>query len=104
MSSLQELMAQRAALDAQIAEAQRADRAAAIEKVRSLMAEYGLTAADLAGRALAGTRRTSSAKGGKVAPKYRDPATGDTWSGRGLQPKWLKAALAGGRQLSDFTV
>jgi DNA-binding protein H-NS len=85
-------------------EAQRADRAAAIEKVRSLMAEYGLTAADLAGRVSTATRRTSSAKGGKVAPKYRDATTGETWSGRGLQPKWLKAALAAGRQLSDFTV
>jgi DNA-binding protein H-NS len=104
MSSLQDLINQRNALDAQIAEAQRADRVAAIEKVRSLMAEYGLTAADLAGRVATGTRRTSSAKGGKVAPKYRDPATGDTWSGRGLQPKWLRAALADGRPLSDFSV
>ena len=33
-----------------------------------------------------------------------DPATGTTWSGRGLQPKWLKAALASGRKLSDFAV
>jgi ParB-like chromosome segregation protein Spo0J/DNA-binding protein H-NS len=38
------------------------------------------------------------------AYKYRDPATGDTWSGKGLQPKWLKVALANGRKLSDFDV
>lgn len=36
--------------------------------------------------------------------KYRNPATGDTWSGRGLQPRWLKQALAEGRQLADFAV
>jgi DNA-binding protein H-NS len=26
---------------------------------------------------------------GKVAPKYRDPKTGKTWSGRGKEPGWL---------------
>lgn len=33
---------------------------------------------------------------------YRDAATGQTWSGKGLQPKWLKVALARGKSLSDF--
>ena len=40
----------------------------------------------------------------KLPYKYRNPATGDTWSGRGLQPKWLKVALAGGGKLGDFEV
>jgi DNA-binding protein H-NS len=26
----------------------------------------------------------------KVAPKYRDPATGQTWTGRGKAPKWIQ--------------
>lgn len=34
--------------------------------------------------------------------KYRNRATGETWSGRGLQPKWLKVAIAGGARLEDF--
>ncbi len=38
------------------------------------------------------------------AAKYVDPATGSTWSGRGLQPAWLKAALADGKELADFEV
>lgn len=38
----------------------------------------------------------------KTTVKYRDPMTGMTWSGRGLQPKWLKVALANGRKLSEF--
>lgn len=44
-------------------------------------------------------------KGGKApapAMKYRDPATGSTWSGRGLTPKWLTVALAKGKTLADF--
>lgn len=40
----------------------------------------------------------------KPAVKYRNAETGETWTGRGLQPKWLKAALAAGAQLSDFAV
>lgn len=34
--------------------------------------------------------------------RYRNAATGETWSGRGPQPRWLKAALASGKHLADF--
>lgn len=36
------------------------------------------------------------------AVRYRDPLTGDTWSGRGLQPAWLRAKLQAGARLADF--
>ncbi len=39
-----------------------------------------------------------------VAPKYRDSATGATWTGRGKQPKWLAAALASGKKIDDFKI
>ncbi|MDL5032286.1 H-NS histone family protein [Pelomonas sp. APW6] len=98
-SSLKELLAQRAALDQQIAETKDKERSEAIAKVRSLMADYGLTAADL------GSRPAKPAKpASKVAAKYRNQATGESWSGRGLQPKWLKAAIAAGAKLEDFHV
>ena len=77
-------------------------RAEAIARVRSLMAEYGLTLADLGAKAAPAARKPGG--GAKVPPKYRNAATGDTWSGRGLQPNWLKAALASGRKLDDFKV
>ncbi len=99
MSSVNELLAQKAVIEQQIAEAQRAERAGAIAKVRALMAEHGLTVADLSSKTAA-PKRTGS----KVAPKYRNAETGDTWSGRGLQPKWLKAALASGKTIGDFTI
>lgn len=99
--SLNELLAQRAALEKQIAETMRAERAEAVTQVRSLMAQYGLTVADIGGRAPSAVKRGG---GGKVAAKYRDPSTGDTWSGRGLKPKWLSAALAAGRSISDFAI
>lgn len=99
--SLSELLAQKAALEQQILEVQREERAQAIAQVRALMSQYGLTLADIGARASAAPRK---AGGTTVAPKFRHPATGETWSGRGLQPKWLKAALAGGAQLDDFRV
>ena len=100
-SSLCDLLAQRAALEKQIVEAQREQRSASIAQIKALMAEYGLTLADIGSRAAATPARRSS---GKVAAKYRNAATGETWSGRGLQPNWLKAALAAGGSLADFAV
>lgn len=101
MNNLSDLLAQRAELEKKISDAQREERASAIAKVKALMAEYGLTLADLGTRAAAAPR---AASGKKVAAKYRDSVTGETWSGRGLKPNWLKAALANGRQIGDFAV
>jgi DNA-binding protein H-NS len=99
-NSLTELLAQKAALEQQIADAQRHQRAEAIQKVRTLMNEYGLTVADIGSKGAAAPKKA----GAKVAAKYRNAATGDSWSGRGLKPKWLTAALSSGRTLSDFAV
>lgn len=99
MTTVSELLAQKAAIEQQIAEVQRAERDGAVAKVRALMAEHGLTLADLSSKAA-----TPKRSGAKVAPKYRDAATGDTWSGRGLQPRWLKQALASGKKISDFAL
>ncbi len=98
MATLQELLQQKEALEREIEATKKRERADAIAKVRSLMAEYGLTLADLGGRAAPAAKPA----GAKVAPKYRDAASGETWSGRGLQPNWLKAALAAGRRLDEF--
>lgn len=101
MASLQELIAQKEALEREIERTRNEDRSDAIAKVRALMEEYGLTLSDLAARPGPKSRATPTKK---VAAKYRNRATGDSWSGRGLQPKWLKAALASGRKLADFAV
>ncbi len=100
MARLQELIAQKQALERQIEQAQRAERAEAIARVQALMSEHGLTMADLGARAPKATRAAVK----QVPAKYRDTGTGQTWSGRGLQPNWLKAALVSGRKLEDFNV
>jgi DNA-binding protein H-NS len=48
--------------------------------------------------------RSSPLKGKKVAAKFRGPA-GETWTGRGARPRWLVAALKGGkRKLDDLLI
>ncbi len=70
-----------------------------IAKMKHAIAVYDLTAADLG---LAGKSIAVNGKG-KAKPvarasrsigvaKYRDPATGDTWTGRGRPPTWIVKA------------
>ena len=40
----------------------------------------------------------------RVLPKYRNPQTSETWSGRGKQPRWLVAAIKTGRKMEDFEI
>jgi DNA-binding protein H-NS len=40
----------------------------------------------------------------RVFPKYRNPQTSETWSGRGKQPRWLVAAIKTGRKMEDFEI
>jgi DNA-binding protein H-NS len=89
MSSLAELLKQQAELSAKIEAVRGAERDKAIESAKAIVSEYGLTASDIFG---SGKAKTKPAKGerAKVAPKYKDTATGATWSGRGIAPKWLE--------------
>jgi DNA-binding protein H-NS len=111
MATYQELLSQRASLEQQqaelerqIAEARRAERAGVLAQIKALMAQHGVTLAELG--AAGKTARGAAKAGGlsKVAPKFRNAATGETWTGRGLKPKWLQAAIAGGRKLEDFKI
>ena len=105
MSKLKDLLDRRAELDREIEETRRSAKSDAIAKVRALMSENDLSLADISARSPT-PRGSGQAKttGTKVAAKYRNEATGDSWSGRGLQPKWLKAALAAGRKIEDFAL
>lgn len=49
--------------------------------------------------------RGSSRKGQKVAPKYQNPSdVSQTWTGRGVQPRWLKALIEMGRKIEEFKI
>ena len=82
----------------QQAEAARiAETATVIAQIRATMQEYGITPADLKDAAGSNKHRT-------VAAKYRDPATGASWSGRGRAPRWLTDALSRGHSRDEFRI
>ncbi len=78
------LIAQRESLDAQIIAARKAEREVAIGRIKALMKEFDLSVLDLQEKV-----QKRNSKRMSTVPKYRDPATGKTWSGRGRQPAWL---------------
>lgn len=66
-----------------------------------------------AARAEPASTPSSAARAAEDAPavgkvprgvKYMCKATGMTWTGNGLMPAWLRAALASGKRLDDFEV
>jgi DNA-binding protein H-NS len=40
----------------------------------------------------------------RVLPKYRNPQTSETWSGRGKRPRWLVAAMKSGRKMEEYRI
>jgi DNA-binding protein H-NS len=72
------------------------------QKADELKSQLARLGADVVGKSRRG--RVSALRGRKVAPKYRDPVTGDTWAGRGAKPRWLVARLKEGRKLPEFLV
>lgn len=83
-ASLDQLLHAKAELDARIAHIQAAEKATAIASIHALMRDHGVTLKDLGGA----KRRVSVG-----VPKYRDPATGKTWTGRGRPPAWFLTGL-----------
>jgi DNA-binding protein H-NS len=87
MSQYADLKVQIAKLQAQAEEARRVEVGNVIAEIQRQIAEYGLTPQDLGFAAAA--RRGRPPKKAPLPPKYRDPKTGNTWSGRGKPPKWI---------------
>ncbi|MCD0505343.1 H-NS family nucleoid-associated regulatory protein [Bordetella petrii] len=82
-----------------------------IASIVSSMREYNITPEEIAaahgGAAKApraATPRKSPAVKRQVAPKYRHPKTGETWSGRGKAPRWLTAEEAEGNNRDTFLI
>lgn len=94
MTTIAQLIAQKEALEAQIEAARKAENAAVIAQVKALVAEHGLTSQDIFGGAKRGRKAS-----GSVAPKYKDPISGATWTGRGKAPKWIE-----GKDRAQFAI
>ena len=77
-----------------------------VEVKETLLAEFRERAMEvgLSFDALFGMRRgRAGGEGQAVTPKYRGPS-GETWSGRGRQPRWLTELEATGRNRQEFLI
>jgi DNA-binding protein H-NS len=96
MATYTELQQQIEELKQQAAALLNGAKADAIAEIREKMAEFGITADDLS----TVSKKAKTA----VKAKYLDPASGKTWSGRGVSPKWLQEAVAAGRTREEFLI
>lgn len=78
--TLKELLAAKAALDAEIANARKTEADAALLRVQELVNRFGFTVQEIFPYA-------PSKKSAHV--KYQDTAAGATWSGQGKPPDWM---------------
>jgi len=104
MTSLIDIQNQIALLQKQAEEIKASQLAETIADILAKMDAFGITVDDL-DRSKGRSRKPAAvAKSGNPAPiKYRGP-NGETWTGRGLMPRWLAAKVAEGQTKESFAV
>ena len=117
MSNLMELQGQIEKLQKQANDIKAREFDKTVAEIKAQMMAFGITVKDLTSTKTAGkgrgkaaktvraTKAVSSAKktAKPVEAKYRGP-NGESWSGRGLMPKWMKALVAEGKPKQDFAI
>jgi DNA-binding protein H-NS len=122
MASYSELVQQISDLQKQAEKQRKEEYSTVVKSIKRQIAEFGITADELGfsaakapskrgrkpGSKTSKPARKARAKranaGIKVAPKYRDSASNNTWTGRGKMPRWLVEATASGRTLESFLI
>lgn len=121
MTTLIDIQSQIEKLQKQASEIRAKDFDTTVQDILAKMQAFGITIKDLqgtkpgrgrkpgrkpgrkAGAVAAPAKKTSKRAGVAVAAKYRGP-NGETWTGRGLTPKWLTALVADGRAKEEFLI
>ncbi|MDD2881584.1 MAG: H-NS histone family protein [Rhodoferax sp.] len=103
MNNLIDIQNQIAILQKQAEEIKAQEFNKTVDEIKAKMAAFGITVADLEG-GKSRPRKASATKSVNPAPaKYRGP-NGETWSGRGLMPRWLAALVAQGQSKESFAI
>ncbi len=102
MSSYQEILSQIEELKRKAEEVRQQEMSGAIAEIKRLMVQFGITSDDLGLSGRAGAGKVKSR--GIVAPKYRDPISGKTWTGRGRRPGWVVDLDTQGKSLDDCRI
>ncbi|MEW9582620.1 H-NS family nucleoid-associated regulatory protein [Paraburkholderia sp. DGU8] len=86
MASYKQLTAQLKKLHQEVAAAREKEMAQAIADIKQKIAEYDVTAEELG---FTSVRKPARKSASTSVPRYRNPKTGETWSGRGRSPGWI---------------
>ena len=117
MSNLIEIQSQIEKLQKQATEIKAREFDRTVQDILAKMQAFGITVKDLQGSKVRGAKgkiakakKSAPAKARKtekaaavIAAKYRGP-NGETWSGRGLTPRWLSALVAQGKTKEEFAI
>jgi len=120
MSNLIDIQSQIQKLQKQANEIKAKEFSSTVQDILAKMQAFGITVKDLQTakpvKAAKGTRgrppvagkaprapKIAKKPGAPVAAKYRGP-NGETWSGRGLTPKWLSTLVAQGQPKESFLI
>ncbi len=119
MPTLSELKLKLAEVDRQLHATWMREREEARQRIADLAVEFMISPSTVVKDVLAAERRAPARPGPLRPPsvdlplrqgdvprhveaKYRNRATGETWTGRGSRPRWLRAALDDGAAIEDF--
>lgn len=89
MPSYKQLTAQLEKLHKEVAAAREKEVAQAVAEIKALIAEFDITAEELGFPAPSAKAAKAKAHKPPLPARYRNPKTGETWSGRGRAPGWL---------------
>jgi len=104
MTILMDIQSQIAALQQQAAAIKAQEFNTIVLEIQQKMEAYDITVADLDGFKGRARKAGNSSQSANPAPaKFRGP-NGESWSGRGLMPKWMSALVAQGAKKEDFAI
>lgn len=100
--NLSELKGLQHDIEKEIKSRQHQDLQKAREQILAIAQEAGISVKELLA---SGQKTLKKEKGQTVQARYQNPDDNtQTWTGRGRQPKWIAAGLAGGKSLEDFRI
>lgn len=101
-TALLDIQQQIAELQSKASEIKKLEFDGALQEVVSKMTTYGITLKDIE-NSLGRVRKAVPTEAKSAPAKYRGP-NGETWSGRGLTPRWLAALITQGAKKENFAI
>ena len=102
MASYKEIQEKIAQLQQEAEQLRKKELADVIADIRQKMITYGISVEDIG--KLPSTKKARKPSISRGVPKYRNPATGTTWTGKGKSPQWVRDYEASGKSRDDLLI